>query len=45
MRMAIFSDLHGNPPALTEELADMDAHSTDALVCLVNVATDDTRPN
>lgn len=38
MRLALFGDVHGNLPALTAALADMDAHSPDALVCLGDVA-------
>lgn len=44
MRLALFGDVHGNLPALTAALADMDAHSPDALVCLGDVAMDGAWP-
>lgn len=37
MRVAVFGDVHGNLPALTAALADMDAHSPDVRVCLGDV--------
>ncbi|CAM3804922.1 metallophosphoesterase family protein [Deinococcus frigens] len=44
MRLAIFGDVHGNLPALTAALADIDAHSPDVLVCLGDVAMDGAWP-
>jgi len=34
MRIAIFSDVHGNLPALDAVLADIDARGVDAVYCL-----------
>ena len=37
MRLALFSDIHDNLPALEAALADMNAHAPDALICLGDV--------
>ncbi len=39
MRIALFSDIHGNLAALEAVLADIDKQSVDSLVCLGDVAT------
>lgn len=44
MRLAVFSDVHGNLPALLAALSDMRAHGADALVCLGDVAMDGPWP-
>ncbi|WP_264774868.1 metallophosphoesterase family protein [Deinococcus aetherius] len=38
MRLAVFGDIHGNPPALRAALADMRAQGAEAFVCLGDVA-------
>ncbi|MFK7603253.1 metallophosphoesterase family protein [Deinococcus sp. SM5_A1] len=37
MRLALFGDIHDNLPALEAALADMEAHSPDARICLGDV--------
>lgn len=44
MRLAVFSDIHGNLPALLAALADMRRQGADALVCLGDVAMDGPWP-
>ena len=44
MRTAVFGDIHGNLPAFEAVLADIQAQSPDALLCLGDVAADGAWP-
>lgn len=44
MRIALISDIHGNQLALSAVLADAEAHHTDTVACLGDVATLGPRP-
>jgi putative phosphoesterase len=45
MRIAIFSDIHGNLPALTAALADIEAEQPDRLYCLGDLVGYASSPN
>lgn len=45
MRIAIFSDIHANLPALEAMFADLDARDTDAVYCLGDLVGYNTWPN
>jgi putative phosphoesterase len=45
MRIAIFSDVHGNLPALTATLADIEAQRTDRVYCLGDLVGYASSPN
>ncbi|MDX2075834.1 MAG: metallophosphoesterase family protein [bacterium] len=44
MRLAVFSDVHGNLPALEIVKADIEAHQPDLIWCLGDLASHGTRP-
>ncbi|PIQ21524.1 MAG: YfcE family phosphodiesterase, partial [Cytophagales bacterium CG18_big_fil_WC_8_21_14_2_50_42_9] len=45
MRIALFSDIHANLPALEAVLADMDQQNLDAVYCLGDLVGYATWPN
>lgn len=45
MKLAVFSDVHGNLPALEVVKADIEAHQPDLIWCLGDLATHGTRPS
>lgn len=44
MKLAVFSDVHGNLPALEVVKADIEAHQPDLIWCLGDLASHGTRP-
>ncbi len=45
MKLAVFSDIHGNLPALEVIKADIEAHQPDLIWCLGDLASHGTRPS
>lgn len=45
MKLAVFSDVHGNLPALEVVKADIEAHQPDLIWCLGDLASHGTRPS